>query len=101
MTLLLFCQILEGEIFSMSRSKFILVLALLFLLAVSATLLAQTPGLISAQTPEGTGTAVVFDDQGLSDGIVFTMTGVTAPAEGKEYVGWLVSDDGSKKLNTG
>ena len=63
----------------MSRSKFILVLALLFLLAVSATLLAQTPGLISAQSPEGTGTAVVFDDQGLSDGIVFTMTGVTAP----------------------
>jgi hypothetical protein len=77
----------------MSRSKFILVLALLFLLAVPAT--------VVAQTPEGTGTAVVFEDQGLSDGIVFTMSDVTAPGDGKEYVGWLVSDDGSKKLNTG
>ena len=85
----------------MSRSKFILVLALLLLLAIPATLVAQTPELISAQTPEGTGTAVIFDDQGLSDAIIFTMSGVTAPAAGKEYVGWLVSDDGSKKLNTG
>ena len=82
----------------MSRSKLILVSALLLLLAVPTAVVAQTPEL-TAQTPEGT--AVVFDDKGLSDGIIFTMTGVTAPDVGKEYVSWLVSDDGSKKLNTG
>ena len=60
----------------MSRSKFILVLALLLLLAVPIGFFAQTPELISAQTPEGTGTAVIFDDQALSDGIIFTMAGV-------------------------
>ncbi len=85
----------------MSRSKFILVLALLLLISVPATILAQTPEPISAQTAEGTGTAIIFDDKGLSDGIVYAMTGVSAPASGKEYVGWLVSDDGSSKLNTG
>jgi len=85
----------------MSRFKFVLVLALLLLISVPATILAQTPEPISAQTPEGTGTAIIFDDQSLGDGIVLAMTGVSAPAAGKEYVGWLISDDGKKELNIG
>ncbi|MFP6652081.1 MAG: hypothetical protein VCA17_07655, partial [Dehalococcoidia bacterium] len=81
----------------MSRSKFILLLALLTLLAVPVAVEAQTPpqpALISAGSPAGTGTAVIWDDQSLSDSITTSMAGVTPPAEGTAYEGWLVSDDG-------
>jgi hypothetical protein len=47
------------------------------------------------------GTAVIWDDQGLSDAITYTLTGLPALAEGKVYVGWLASDDGALKLTTG
>jgi len=40
----------------------------------------------------GTGTAVVYDDKGSSDAITVTMTGVTAPTAGKQFVGWLASE---------
>jgi len=61
----------------MSRSKFILLLALLTLLAVPVAVEAQTPPqavLISADAPAGTGTAVIWDDQSLSDSITTSMT---------------------------
>ena len=69
----------------MSRFKFIFVLALLLLVAVPVTVMAQAPEAISAQTPEGTGTAVIFDDQGLSDGIIFTMAGAFTGLAGVLY----------------
>lgn len=90
----------------MSRSKFILLLALLVLLAVPVAAVpvavqAQTPELISTDPPEGTGTAVISDDAALGDSITISMTGVTPPSEGTAYEGWLVSDDGATKMSTG
>jgi len=88
----------------MSRSKFILLLALLTLLAVPVAVEAQTPPqavLISADAPAGTGTAVIWDDQSLSDSITTSMAGVTPPAEGTAYEGWLVSDDGEAEMSVG
>ena len=88
----------------MSRSKFILLLALLTLLAVPVAVEAQTPpqpALISAGSPAGTGTAVIWDDQSLSDSITTSMAGVTPPAEGTAYEGWLVSDDGEAEMSVG
>ena len=86
----------------MSRSSLIIVMALVLLIAVPAgTVVAQVPVQISADVLEGEGTAVIWDDAALSDAITFTMTGVTAPAAGTAYEGWLVSDDGTVKLSTG
>ena len=86
----------------MSRSRVILLMALVLLVALPAgTAVAQEPTLISADVLEGEGTAVIWDDAALSDAITFTMTGVTFPATGTVYEGWLVSDDGTVKLSTG
>ena len=88
----------------MSRSKFILLLALLTLLAVPVAVEAQTPTqpvLTSAGSLAGTGTAVIWDDQSLSDSITTSMAGVTPPAEGTAYEGWLVSDDGEAEMSVG
>ena len=76
--------------------RLLMLLALVFLVTLPA-------GLAEAQdaTPEGTGTAVIWDNQALSDAITYTMAGVTAPAADTVYEGWLVSDDGSVKLSTG
>ena len=78
----------------MFRSK-ILVLPALFLLMLMPV------GLVHAQDGVAAGTAVIWDDMALSDAITYSMTDVPAPAAGREYVGWLVSDDGLIKLNTG
>ncbi|MDP6421706.1 MAG: hypothetical protein QF672_10355 [SAR202 cluster bacterium] len=87
----------------MSRSKFILVLALLFVLALPAAVQAQepVPVLISVGAPEGTGTAVISDGASLGDSVTITMADVTAPDAGMEYVAYLVSDDGAQTLNLG
>ncbi len=91
-----------GKAPNMSRSSLIIVMALVLLIAVPAgTVVAQVPVQISADVLEGEGTAVIWDDAALSDAITFTMTGVTAPAAGTAYEGWLVSDDGTVKLSTG
>ncbi|HAL47085.1 MAG TPA: hypothetical protein DCP37_04975, partial [Dehalococcoidia bacterium] len=65
----------------MSRSKFILVLALLFVLALPAAVQAQepVPVLISVGAPEGTGTAVISDGASLGDSVTITMADVTVP----------------------
>jgi len=79
-----------------------MLMALALLIAVPAgTAVAQVPVAISADVLEGEGTAVIWDDAALSDAITFTMTGVTSPAAGTAYEGWLVSDDGTVKLSTG
>jgi hypothetical protein len=84
----------------MSSLKLTLSMAVVLLLAVSVgTALAQEPVLISSDA--FTGTAVIWDDQSLSDAITYTMSNVPAPSGGTEYVGWLISDDGSRKLSTG
>ena len=87
----------------MYRLKLVILIALVVLMAVPAgTAFAQEAVLISAQEAlEGTGTAVIWDDQSSSDAITYSMTGVTAPAAGTSYEGWVVSDDGSVKLSTG
>ena len=72
----------------------IILMALVLLVAVPV-------GTAVAQAFEGEGTAVIWDDAALSDAITFTMTGVTSPAAGTAYEGWLVSDDGTVKLSTG
>ena len=79
----------------MPRSKFLIVLALLLLLTVPVTV-------VVAQTPAfGEGTAVVFDDAAVSDGIEVSLMGVTVPPAGKEYVAWLVEDEQVGFLNLG
>ena len=71
----------------------------IFLAVVS--LAALPVALAQAQTPDTEITAVIGDDQGLSDAITYTVTNIPNPSAGTEYVGWLISDDGSTKLSTG
>ena len=80
----------------MSRSKLLVFFALILLMSVPA-------GLAQAQdaTVSGSGTAIISDGEAAGDTITYAMTDVTPPADGMVYVGWLVSDDGSIKLNTG
>ena len=71
----------------------------IFLAVVS--LAALPVALAQAQTPDTEGTAVIWDDQGLSDAITYTITNIPDPSAGTEYVGWLISDDYSTTLSTG
>ena len=80
----------------MPRLKSILILAIVTIVAVTAGL-----SLSQDATAQGSpGTATISDDQALSDSITYTMN-VPPPSEGTVLVGWLLSDDGSKKLSTG
>ena len=84
----------------MSRLQLSLSAAFILLFAFSlGTVLAQEPVLISAGEFEGS--AVIHDDEALSDAITFTMTNVPKLDQGLAYAGWLVSDDESKTLKTG
>ena len=79
----------------MPKSKFLLVLALLLLLAVPTTVvLSDGHGL-------GEGTATVFDDAGMSDGLEVSLTGAAAPDAGKEYAVWLVAEEQAAFLRVG
>ncbi|MDA1349275.1 MAG: anti-sigma factor, partial [Chloroflexi bacterium] len=83
----------------MTKLKLGILLAVVSLAAVPIALAqAQTPVLISA---DAVGTATVWDDMALSDALTYALTGIPQPPAGKEYVGWLVSDDGATKLSTG
>ena len=85
----------------MARSKLIILIALVLLMAVpAAQVRAQEVTAISAG-PAGTGTAVISDANALSDAITFSLTGVTPPEDGTVYEGWVVTDDGSIKTSTG
>ena len=46
-------------------------------------------------------TALIRDKNGLSDSLTYSMADVMSPTQGSEYVGWLISDNGSVKLSTG
>ncbi len=79
----------------MPRSKFLLVLALLLLLAVPTTaVLGDGHGL-------GEGTATVFDAAGMSDGLEVSVMGASAPDAGKEYAVWLVAEEQTAFLRVG
>ena len=79
----------------MPKSKFLLVLALLLLLAVPTTVvLSDGHGL-------GEGTATVFDDAGMSDGLKVSLTGAAAPDAGQEYAVWLVAEEQAAFLRVG
>ena len=83
----------------MSRSKLIIIPALLFLLAVPVGVAMGQEGTpISAGA---SGTVIIWDDLALGDAITLSITGVTPPEAGTVYEGWLVSDDGSVKKSTG
>ena len=80
--------------------KLLTLIGIVLLVAVPiGTAVAQTPQQISEDV--FTGTAIIMDDQALSDAITYSMSNVPPPSAGTELVGWLVSDDGSVKLNTG
>ena len=86
----------------MSSYKILIVIALvLFVTIPSGLARAQAvPTLISASVA-GSGTAVIVDGVTRSNTVIFSLTGVTIPAEDEAYEGWLISDDGSTKLSTG
>jgi hypothetical protein len=50
---------------------------------------------------DAAGTVTHRDDKAFSDKITVALTGVPAPAAGRVYVGWLVSDDGKTMTNIG
>ena len=78
----------------MSRYKILIVIALVLFMTVAS-------GSAQAADVSGSGTAVIVDGLAPSDTVIFSLTGVTFPAENTVYEGWLVSDDGSAKLSTG
>ena len=83
----------------MSRSKLLILTALLLLMVVPAGIaMAQE---VTTTSAGATGTAVIWDDLALSDAITLNITGMTSPEAGTAYEGWLVSDDGSVKKSTG
>ena len=55
----------------------------------------------SIASADAGGTATVRDDKASSDKIAISFTGLTRPAAGTVYVGWLVSDDGKTMVNAG
>ncbi len=81
------------------RKIALLALFSLLLALPVGTVLAQEAVPISAEPFEGS--AVIWDDQGLSDATTITMANVPDPSAGTELVGWLISDDGNTKLSTG
>ena len=87
----------------MSKLSILILLAFFALMTMPASLArAQeaTPVLISEEAAAGT--AVIWDSgAALNDSITYSMTDIPAPAAGTVYVGWLISDDGTVKLNTG
>jgi len=76
-------------------------LLLFFGLALLLVGLVQIRDVSVSAAAAGTGTAVISDGQALSDSITYTMVGVTVPASGVAYEGWLVSNDDSTNLSTG
>ena len=70
------------------------------LLALFSLLLALPVGTGLAQS-EFEGSAVIWDDEALSDAITYSMKNVPAPSNGTELVGWLLTDDKETKLSTG
>ena len=94
----------------MSSAKVMVLLGLaLFLALPFGKALAQEPVPVQVTVLDqkamiqGSGTAIISDgpDGSQSSVITYDMALVSAPADGTEYEGWLVSDDGAVKLSTG
>ena len=84
-----------GYVSNMNKVKLAFLMALALVVLIPA-------GVVWAQgTGEPAGTAVIWDNEALSDAITYKMTGVIQPSPGRAYEGWLVSDDGSVKMSTG
>jgi hypothetical protein len=82
----------------MLKSKLTILMApVLVMVMLAGAVLAQEPAQTSAIAGEGT--AVIWDDVALSDAITFSMTGVTSPASGTSYEGWVKM--GSVEKSTG
>jgi hypothetical protein len=80
----------------MSKLSILVLLAFFALMTMPASL-AQ-----AQEADKAAGTAVIWDSgAAISDSITYAMTDIPAPAAGTVYVGWLISDDGAVKLNTG
>jgi len=58
-------------------------------------------GSVAATAGGGDGSALIWDNQALSDSISYSFTELTSPGSDWTYEGWLISDDGSTKLSTG
>lgn len=67
------------------------------LLLLVLTLFASV-GIVSA---DHSGSAVFRDSNAQSDSLVISLTAVSAAAAGKQYEGWLVSNDGKSELSVG
>jgi len=67
------------------------------LLLLVLTLFASV-GIVSAQH---SGSAVFRDANAQSDSLVISLTTVSAPSAGKQYEGWLISNDGKTELSIG
>jgi hypothetical protein len=80
----------------MAKSKLVVFFALILLFSVPAGLVQA-----SGHGENVKGTAVVSDGNTLGDLLTVTLEGVSLPAEGSYLVAWLISDDGSVKVNVG
>ena len=79
----------------MPKPKFLLVLALLLLLAVPTTVvMSDGHGL-------GEGSATVFDAAAMSDGLEVSLMGASVPDAGKELAVWLVAEEQTAFLRVG
>ena len=72
------------------------------LLALAIVAFATIPvGTARSQEVAASGTALISDNQALSDAITVTITGLVVPGADTAIEGWLVSDDGETKLSIG
>ena len=78
----------------MSRTKIVFLLGFI-LLMIAPVAVAQ------AQTPEGEGSVVISDGQGLSDRVTYTLTGLATLGPDQAYEGWLVNSSSGDLVSTG
>ncbi len=82
----------------MSRSKILITLGLILLMTLPAAV-AQAETV--AEDVVGSGTAMVKDSFGMSDMLVYSMSGVTALQSGEAYEGWLINSETGEAVSTG
>ena len=78
----------------MSRTKIVFLLGFLLLMIAPVVV-------VQAQTPDGEGSAVISDGQGLSDRITYAMTGMANLGPDQAYEGWLVNSSTGDLVSTG
>ena len=86
----------------MLRPKAVRVFLILALLALFIPIVvAQADSLAEKAAIRDSVANAGLSEDNLSDSIIIQMSGVPQAAEGTAYEGWLVSDDGSRKLSLG